>query len=400
MPLLKKSYVVLKKFTNSFVFYLSRCLPLNKNLIVLESEGDFSDNSEALYNYMKNNNYLRKYKVVWLVDNKKCFNNTNNTVFVSKKFGRPLFRAMYYLARCGYYIYDHNNLLQYGRLKKRRGQSVIYMSHGTAFKDGKSEDPSASEYFDNVVTLGKMSTQIICHFWGCPIRKALELGETREDYYKSDLTSTESSLDKFYSFSKFNKVILWMPTFRKSNNPRISEDYLSNETGLPILNCKQDLDDLNNFLKEKNLCILLKLHHLQAKLPSFNKNYSNIFVIRDSDLNKINVKLYQFIALTDALITDYSSISVDYLPLNRPIIYTLDDYDDYNKSRGIYPQNARDYMPGDHVVNVHELKNAINNVAYNRDEYKTKRQNVKNLFYKYEVGNTSKRILDYLEIKL
>lgn len=398
---IKKIYASIKRYINRLVFSFGRILPINDNLIVLESEGDFSDNAEALFNYMDVNGYLKKYRIVWLVENPSNFNQLDyvNTVFVSKNYRYPYIKAMYYLATCKFYIYDHNNLLQYEGLLKRPDQHIIYMSHGTAFKDGKNEDPNASRYFDKVVTLGKMSTNIICHFWRCTREKAIELGEPREDYYYSNLSSTNECLNEFYHLDKFKTKILWMPTFRQSSNPRISENYLKNETGLPIFTKKGDLYNLNSFLKQNNTCLLLKLHHLQAKLSIFNVKFSNILVIRDTDLKKINVNLYKFIALSDALITDYSSISVDYLPLNRPIIYTLDDFNEYKASRGIYPDNARDYMPGEHVNNFKEFKEAIQNILNGNDNYRDARIKVKKLFYAYEPGNVSQRILDYLNIQ-
>lgn len=399
--IMKKAYSLTKNYINKLTFYFGKLLPIESNLIVLESEGDFSDNAEALFNYMNLNNYLKQYKVIWLVKEPSNFRYRifNNTKFVSKNFKYPCIKAMYYLARCKFYIYDHNNLLQIMKVKKRTDQHIIYMSHGTAFKDGKNEDPNANKYFDKVVTLGKMSTDIICHFWKCEKTKAIELGETREDYYYSDLGSTNKKLNKFYQLDEFRTKILWMPTFRQSDNPRISENYLNNETGLPIFNKNNDLYMLNSFLENNNACLLLKVHHLQAKLPVFNEKFSNIKIILDTDLERFGVKLYKFIAISDALITDYSSISVDYLPLNKPIIYTLDDFDEYKASRGIYPDNARDYMPGDHVYNIEEFNEAIQNVIDGNDRYSDARSKVKNLFYSYEPGKASERLLNYLKIK-
>ena len=42
--------------------------PVNERLIVFQSEGDFWDNAYALFDYMVSNEYNKKYRLVWLVN--------------------------------------------------------------------------------------------------------------------------------------------------------------------------------------------------------------------------------------------------------------------------------------------------------------------------------------------
>ena len=55
-------------FNNKLFYYYKKHRPMDEHLIVMESEGDLSDNAFALYDYMRHNNYLKKYHVAWLVD--------------------------------------------------------------------------------------------------------------------------------------------------------------------------------------------------------------------------------------------------------------------------------------------------------------------------------------------
>ena len=119
---------------------------------------------------------------------------------------------------------------------------------------------------------------------------------------------------------------------------------------------------------------------------------------QDEDIKNQGLQLYQFIPVFDALITDYSSISTDYFLLDKPIIYILDDIEEYKKSRGLYPPNAIDFMPGDHVVNISQLENAIERIVNGIDFYKNERNILLPKFHAYQDGNASKRILNHLEI--
>ena len=100
-------------------FRWSKTLPIDERLIVLESEGDLSDNAYALYDHMRAAGYLGSYRVVWVVEDVERAERLKadnpqrwpNTEFVSKAegtFDRGLARA---LATCGWFIYDHCNLM-------------------------------------------------------------------------------------------------------------------------------------------------------------------------------------------------------------------------------------------------------------------------------------------------
>jgi CDP-glycerol glycerophosphotransferase (TagB/SpsB family) len=133
-------------------------------------------------------------------------------------------------------------------------------------------------------------------------------------------------------------------------------------------------------------------------MPVFKQKFSNIKIVRDEELADNGIQLYQFIPHTDALVTDYSSISADYMLLNKPMIYILDDYDEYRKSRGIYSENVLELMPGYHVFNLEELKEAIIEICRGVDKYKNKRNELLPKFHTYQDGCASKRILDHLGI--
>ena len=74
------------KLNNYYFYHYQKKLPIQENLIVMESEGDLSDHAYALYDYMRENGYLKKYQVVWLVDNISVSRKENfpNTSFVYK----------------------------------------------------------------------------------------------------------------------------------------------------------------------------------------------------------------------------------------------------------------------------------------------------------------------------
>ena len=146
------------------------------------------------------------------------------------------------------------------------------------------------------------------------------------------------------------------------------------------------------------MLLVLKVHHLSADLPIYKSKFSNILILNNHDISVLGIQLYEFVACTDALLTDYSSISTDYLLLDRPIIFTLDDYEQYVKSRGVYPANAKDYMSGPHVYTVDDLFAAFLDVIAGKDDYVEWRAEVRARYHTYHDGNSSQRIIDHLKL--
>lgn len=402
---LKQSLVIfshkIAEATNRIIFITGKIFPINNSLIVIESEGDLTDNSFALFDYMKNNGYLNQYKVIWLVDDvEKAKQNTNfkNTSFASKNRSRIDFIRSFELGRCRWYIYDHNNFMS--NVRKKSKQKVVYLSHGWGYKAAKGGSTANDKtHFDILTSTGPLAAKGMVQYWHEPLSKVRITGYPRYDYFFQINNEVKNKLVTKWHIDKYKKIIFWMPTFRQSINPSLSEDYFNNQTGLPIFYTKKDLREFSRFLKRNNILMFFKLHHLQADLPIYKEKFDNIAVVHDEELNNMNIQLYQFVKYADVLISDYSSISIDYLLLDRPIIFTLDDYKQYDKSRGLFPKNAIDYMKGYHVYNKEQLENSISEILSGKDKYQKDRKEVVKKYHTYVDGNSSRRVLDEIGIR-
>ena len=399
--IIKVLLAVLKRIffpINKVIFMCMKVFPVNKKIIVFESEGDFSDNSFALYEYIAQSERGNQYKYVWLVDDvKKCRRYKNkNTIIVKKRPARISLAEDFYLAICGFYIYDHTNIL--GMYGKRKTQHIVNLWHGCSFKKTTTNNKDKWLNSEDFMTITSDFWIIMSKFVGCEEKKCISLGYPRNDYLFKN-TSRINKWKKRYRIDSYKKVFFWMPTFRQSNIVSISEDYYTGETGLPIFLTTKELQQLNGFLHKYNVLLLFKVHHLQLNYPAFQKKYTNILIITDEEINKNNLQLYQVIGVSDALITDYSAIFNDYLLLNRPMIFTLDDYEQYKESRGFSIENPIDYFPGFHVRNQDEFCRAVRDIINGYDPYIDFRNEMRSLMHKYVDGNSCKRVVNYIGIK-
>lgn len=381
----------------NLAFYNLFCLlPVDRRSIVLESEGDCMDNGYGLFHYLESHGYLGKYHVTWMVDHPENFQNTKNVNYVSKDIYKFNIRRDHILARCGYYLYDHFSMFDWKHYRRQKGKKVAYLTHGCGFKAATNDVPCTA---DEVYITGKVYTVPMIKFCNCAPDAILDLGFPRSDYLFEPIGEKQRQFMAHHGLDRAKKLFLWMPTFRQSSCAAISETYFQSETGLPVLTKEADLLKLDEFLGENRAKCIFKIHHLQKELGAFQNTYKNIMVLKDEDLQAFGLQLYQFIAITDVLITDYSSVSTDYMLLDRPIIYTMDDYEDYKKSRGFSIEDPQKYFVGYHVYNMEQLFQSIAG-CMEKDEYKQKRAEVLPEMHTHPDGFAAKRILDHLKITL
>ena len=128
-----------------------------------------------------------------------------------------------------------------------------------------------------------------------------------------------------------------------------------------------------------------------------NTYLKNVVFLDGNDLKYNNVDLYELLGISDALVTDYSSVAIDYMLTDKPIGYTLDDFEGYELARGWSFDNVKDFMPGHHIYTLDELKTFIEDISNGRDIYRSWRHDVMKEAHTYTDG-FSERIVEYFGI--
>jgi CDP-glycerol glycerophosphotransferase (TagB/SpsB family) len=187
-----------------------------------------------------------------------------------------------------------------------------------------------------------------------------------------------------------------MPTFKQSPNKNYSEEYLKNETGLALFNTKKDLIKIDDFLEEAGVEIYLKLHRLQAELEIFEWIYKNLKNLKI--IGKYEGDFYGHLKEYDALITDYSSISTDWLLTDKPAGFIFTDLKDYQASRGEFCCDPIEYSAGHHIYNMLQFQAFVIDVLEDRDIYKPQREFVKKAFHKFPDNRSAQRIAEFLGV--
>lgn len=385
-------YYAIKKVTYTILYLIFRILPIKSKLIIFESERDYSDNSWALYKYMRTK--YSNYQFVWLTHEKKRYNECKRTKFVYHPYSFTPSSA-WYIARAKYIFYTHG-LGNY--LRPRKEQVIMNLWHGIAIKGTKSNYNKSAPTFTHLIYLGEKNKKAQANFLKCDEKYLVLLGYPRNDIL---INNKDKGYNNPFTPKDFKgKVVIWMPTYRKCNNKFLSEENCETNTGLPLFNDIEMLKQLNDFLNSINVTIIVKIHHLQTLNDVFQVKFKNIIFVTDNDIAKKNLQLYQVLGKSDALLTDYSSVSIDYLLINRPIGYILDDLEEYEKGRGKFQfENVKEVLAGYHIYNINQLYNFLLEISKEIDSTKKIRNEIIKSMITYQDNQSCERICRFCAIK-
>lgn len=135
--------------------------------------------------------------------------------------------------------------------------------------------------------------------------------------------------------------LLWAPTFRTARVSRSLGWSDSASSGVFDHAWRED-PALVERLEATSVQLVVKPHPFDAQafgLPG-------VQVLTDADLLREGVVFYELLGRAAGLVTDYSSVWSDFLPIDRPIGFFCPDLDDYRAGRGFGAVPFEETLPG------------------------------------------------------
>lgn len=372
----------------------NKCIPKNNKKILFFSHSELADNSKALFDYLLTDPVNEEYEIVCSVSNPQKYERykRKNVTFV------PVLASLYHILTSKY-IFFHGEIIA---IKPSKKQISTNLWHGTPLKRfNKTADKLRDyryDFFTYVLASSDNFRPIMRDCFGCELEKVVVLGHPRNDL----LFQQTNALQRLNIQKEvYQSIFLWMPTFRISRDNYMVdiESQAQTETGLPIMGHKDDLAMLNDKLREQNSFMIIKLHPAQSLEYITIEKFTNILFLTNDDLQEADVQLYHVVTESGALITDYSSIYFDYLLLNRPIGFTVDDLESYQNARGFLFENPLEYMPGKKISTKDHFWRFIDSIFWKNDDYKQQRENINKFANKYQDDANCARVLQFVGIK-
>jgi CDP-glycerol glycerophosphotransferase (TagB/SpsB family) len=371
-------------FQNIFRILSSVLTPYK--VIVFCSYPVFTDNAFAIYQHIIHNNLFTGYKLVWIVLNSKEIKKDSlphgkrktDVIILSKK--SPV--ALFYYLIAKYVFFTHG---LYSNLKIARQNTVINLWHGMPLKRIGLMDNQGSSYMGNsqiLIATSELFQKLMAQSFGKPVTNVLIIGQPRNDMMSQPTDFYDSfNINK----SSYSSIGIWLPTYRATTIGEIRIDGNFDKGKISFLDLEQLLE-LNAFLEQNKILLIIKLHPMD-KLQEYNFNlFTNLKIVKQKDFTS---QLYPLLGSTDFLLTDYSSVWVDYDILGKPMGFVIDDIEEYKKSRGFTIDNLDRELPGKIIRNMDALKVFL----LNQEKYKVY---TGERFNKFKDDNASERLLNWL----
>lgn len=368
-------------FVDIIRHFIGLLFPLYSKKVLFDSTPDYCDNSRSMSDYLLQ---IGGYEIYWAV-NKVPYGADNRIHFVCKD--KPLL-YIYHTITSKYIFATHvsNNWANPKR------QESVCLWHGTPIKKiGMLQYPgyvgimrqfkyfvSGSSYYKDIykACFGEDLNVIVT---GLPRND--ELFKDRDVLGAIGIKRNDDE-----------RIVLYLPTFRQTVSGRVidaSENVY--EDSYIQFNNVDSLNEWNDFLKKLHLILVVKPHPADKAMRETIK-MSNIHVIQYDVIQQQDVQLNTLLSNADALITDFSSVFVDYMLLDRPVGFMIPDLEEYNKNRGFILDPVEDYLPGVIIQSKDDLFSFFENISNGKDTSKEERDRLYHIFNDYNDGYNCERV--------
>lgn len=218
---------------------------------------------------------------------------------------------------------------------------------------------------------------------GLPRNDFLTMPEDRLPSY------VRTSLERIRNIKKERKFILYAPTYRQTSVSKTAHYYQFS---------KEEIEKLKSLLRENNAVLGYRPHYFKNSNQYFNLDQyiDNELIF---DVSQGVVPEYSTLARElDLLVTDYSSVYIEALYLNKPLICFGYDIESYKQNEDGLLYDMRLAFPGpvveDYDTLLLMLKSRLN---MNAVEIKMEQKTARGIFFKYEDGDNSARIVKKIQ---
>ncbi|MFR5104710.1 teichoic acid biosynthesis protein TagF [Blautia obeum] len=327
----------------------------------------YNYNSRYLFEYVKEN--LPKITPLFVINDPELRNS------LSSKYGKQYFietesiQGIRQALSAGVW-FTSAGLPAYGTgLHKKR--LIINLWHGVPLKKIALLDPNLkkaariyfkkifSENYTCILTTSHELIPLMARSFAVSEDKIKVWGQPRNDglFQKNDCREILGQL--FPDLPEYTKTVLYAPTFRDYGQVQL----------FPFKDFDQE--QLEAFLDEKNMLLFIRTHVAEqgSAAPYLGKRIRFLGNEQAEDVTGI-------LNIFDCLITDYSSIYIDYLLTDKPMIFLPYDRQQYLDGRGMN-FDYDDVTPGPKPETFNDFLDAL---SPKEDFWKSERTRVNRLF--------------------
>ena len=230
----------------------------------------------------------------------------------------------------------------------------------------------------------------------CGAKKEYEYVKSKFGYLPNNVLYTGfPRFDNLHDNIVNQNQILIMPTWRNwLGGNYLTEKKFAQTEYFTVWNGLINNEEFINFIEKNGITVFFYPHqHVQKFIYLFKSKSSNIMIV-DNSKNDIQKLLKE----SQLLITDYSSVFMDFAYMNKPILYYQFDYKEYREKQlqeGYF--SYKDDGFGSIVYSDEELLDRIKYYKFNNYEVEDKYKKRMLDFFELHDNNNSERIYEILK---
>ena len=376
-------YLLLKILHMKYgVFHM--LMPKDKETLLFFCTGKtFADNLRAFYDFVVE---AKKDKAVVLVKDQSLYKSLKGEL--PNVYSANSLTGMFQFLKHQKIIIDNGDarLFFFPYYLHPKFQSIINLWHGIPLKKlGKAIDKRRKESFD--IQFQSYSYFTVCSEFEKELiescysvdEEVWVTGTPRND----QLLQKDTRLLENYPYLG-KKTILYAPTWREQGNQ---------SSFFPFVD--KDLAMLNHFLEEQDAYLLLRGHREEMKFFTKENKQSSFTRILPAHQD-VFPEVQGLLAHVDVLITDYSSIYLDYLLLDKPMIFIPYDIEEYREYRGFLFDYEK-HSPGAKVDSQQAFVDALKASLEKPEQDALQRAEICAIFHQFKNGGACQRIYDQIK---
>lgn len=355
------------------VTILSKFIKKSDNKIYIGFTAMYYDgNPRAVFEHL--NKQDNKFECYWIARNKISYKQAKEHGSAVELFS---FKSISYFLKTNVFVTA--DVVSIFSFIPREKYKIIQLWHGVGPKGIPTED---YEKIDARCVTSEYTKQRHKELWHAPEEKIYVTGFARMDFLYNYLKMPPKKLLKEVGLKNDRKIILYAPTF---------------DVGLwPWGDAYDEFETLCSFCKENDLILILRLHPFakvkRGKLKKILKKYEYVYWLnmsKEPDTMKL-------LAISDILVTDWSSIYTDYFLTKRSIIYLEVNKEYFTKIRG-KPEIPPELRDGEIVHNNEEFYEALTTVLKSGNKFKNEQEKLLKIIHGDVDGNSSGRVVEVIE---
>lgn len=246
-----------------------------------------------------------------------------------------------------------------------RGRVYVNLWHGDGPKLVDTLRPRRPA--DSVVVAGtRLWGEIKAHALGLSTEQLLVVGNPRIDQFLRP--ADDQALERL-GLDPTRPFVVWAPTFREARQGRLrwSDTELLSRTSVG-----REQRDAGWDAGQTGPQVVVKPH----PLDSDDYGQYGLSVVDEQSLRRAGIGFYQLLARSAGLVTDYSSVWTDYLPLGRPIGFYCPDLEEYARARDLDLEQFTSLIAGPLLRSPAELADFCRTVSEGEDPGRSDRARV------------------------